>query len=454
MEYIAGVSLEEKLRRDGLVKLEEVRQIGYQIAEGLSAAHAHGLVHRDIKPGNILLEEGTQRVKITDFGLARAVDDISITREGVIAGTPEYMAPEQASGGAVDHRADLFSLGSVLYVMCCGCSPFAADSSLAVLQRLRHEVPRPVQELRPETPEDIARLIALLHAKRPADRPQSAAEVQRLLSRTSDSTSFGRPRQRWSRRRWLIGAGTMVVVGSLGYGISHLLPVQSRPSATTFPASLAAGPVLPQTSPVAAPDRRPMRVLIVVPSRDFFYAEVDPVRNQLAMYGVAWHIASTTLNECRPQPGGPPIQLLVKPDLLLADAKAADYDAIYFCGGKGIEEFAGQGQQGGDARRLIEEALAIQCTVSAMSRGVTVLAEANVLQGRRVACYPWNDSIGLVADRLKARGAICLDQAVVEDGPFLTGREPGDMRAFILAFIKRLRIEPRPPPSSTKSVSP
>ena len=96
----------------GPLEVKEILRIGMQAAPGLAAAHAQGLVHRDIKPANILLENGVERVKLTDFGLARAVDDASLTQSGVIAGTPQYMAPEQARGEPVDHRADLFSLGA------------------------------------------------------------------------------------------------------------------------------------------------------------------------------------------------------------------------------------------------------------------------------------------------------------------------------------------------------
>src|SRR6202035_3884203 len=107
---------------------------GLQAAKGLAAAHAQGLVHRDVKPGNILLENGVQRVKLTDFGLARAVDDASLTQSGVIAGTPLFMSPEQACGESLDHRADLFSLGSVLYTLCTGVPPFRAPNTMAVLK--------------------------------------------------------------------------------------------------------------------------------------------------------------------------------------------------------------------------------------------------------------------------------------------------------------------------------
>ncbi len=126
MPYVDGISLQERIDRDGPLELKEILRISIQIASGLAAAHAQGLVHRDIKPANILLENGVERVLITDFGLARAVDDASFTRSCFLIGTPEYMAPEQANGEHVDHRTDLFSLGSVMYALCTGHSPFRA----------------------------------------------------------------------------------------------------------------------------------------------------------------------------------------------------------------------------------------------------------------------------------------------------------------------------------------
>src|SRR5437588_6254974 len=132
MEYVRGSSLQDRLDQSGPLELKEILRIGMQIASGLAAAHAQGLVHRDIKPANILLENGVERVKLTDFGLARAVDDASLTQSGVVAGTPMYMSPEQADGLPVDCRSDLFSLGSVLYAMCTGRPPFRAPSAVAV----------------------------------------------------------------------------------------------------------------------------------------------------------------------------------------------------------------------------------------------------------------------------------------------------------------------------------
>jgi len=181
MEYIDGQTLQAKIERDGTLQLEEILRIGSQIAVGLAAAHGQGLVHRDIKPGNILLENGVERVKITDFGLARAVDDVGITRTGDVAGTPEFMSPEQAQGLAVEHRSDLFSLGSVLYAMCTGRSPFRADSTVAVLRRVADDMPRPIGEVNPEIPEELVGIIDRLLAKDPDDRFQNAEEVADLL---------------------------------------------------------------------------------------------------------------------------------------------------------------------------------------------------------------------------------------------------------------------------------
>ncbi len=183
MEYIPGLTLQQRLDERGPLDVPTVLRLGRQIAEGLEAAHSQDLIHRDIKPGNILLEAGVlDKVKITDFGLARAADDASLTQSGTIAGTPMYMAPEQALGHKLDRRADLFSLGSVLYQMASGRPPFRAPTALAVLKRVVEETPRPIREIIPETPQWLCDIIAKLHAKNPDDRYQSAQEVADVLA--------------------------------------------------------------------------------------------------------------------------------------------------------------------------------------------------------------------------------------------------------------------------------
>jgi len=195
MELIDAKTLQEKIDAVGILGMNEILRIGSQIAEGLAAAHKQGLIHRDIKPANILLENGVERVKITDFGLARAVDDLSMTRTGEVAGTPQYMSPEQAQGEHVDFRSDLFSLGSVLYAMCTGRPPFRGESAIAVIRRVIDDTPRSIREVNPEIPEWLCKFINKLLAKKPADRFQSAAEVasilEQRLARLQHPSTFG-----------------------------------------------------------------------------------------------------------------------------------------------------------------------------------------------------------------------------------------------------------------------
>ena len=192
MEYIPGRTLQQRLDEHGPLSVMEVLKLGKQIADGLAAAHAQDLIHRDIKPGNILLEGGvTERVKITDFGLARTADDASMTQSGLIAGTPMYMAPEQAMGHKLDQRADLFSFGSVLYQMLSGRPPFRAANTVAVLKRVVDDAPRPIQEIIPEVPTWVCEVVSHLHAKNPEDRYQSAKEVSELLGQCLDDLKAG-----------------------------------------------------------------------------------------------------------------------------------------------------------------------------------------------------------------------------------------------------------------------
>lgn len=181
MPLVACESLQQRIDRQGTLEVAEILRIGMQTASGLAASHAQGLVHRDVKPANILLEKGVDRVLLTDFGLARAADDASLTRTGVVTGTPQYMSPEQARGDAIDARSDLFSLGSVLYAASTGRPPFRAETTLAVLRRITDTQPRPAREINPGVPEWLGSVVDRLHEKLPDKRFASAAEVADLL---------------------------------------------------------------------------------------------------------------------------------------------------------------------------------------------------------------------------------------------------------------------------------
>ena len=187
MEEIRGDTLTRRLLEEGAFDVPEIMEIGVQLANGLAAAHEKGLIHRDIKPSNVLLAEPDGRVKITDFGLARAVGDTGITRDGDVAGTPQYMSPEQAQGNPIDARSDLFSLGSVLYALCTGESPFAGGAPLAVLRRVIDEQPTPIEKLNPQIPGQLREIVDRLLAKQPDDRFATAREVSTALSSLRES---------------------------------------------------------------------------------------------------------------------------------------------------------------------------------------------------------------------------------------------------------------------------
>ncbi len=266
MEYIAGQSLQQKIDARGPLEVREILRIGSQIAFGLAAAHAQGLIHRDVKPANILLENGVQRVKITDFGLARAADDVSCTQTGQIAGTPQYMSPEQAAGEPIDHRSDLFSLGSVLYAMCTGRPAFRADSALAVLRRVCEGTPRAIREVNPDIPDWLVGIIEKLMAKRPANRFQSAEEVGELLERclahvqqpVQVPAPFAAPtppvrRSGGHRRRWLTAATVLLIAAASCLGIAEATGVTQWSLAVRRLVSRHAAPVVARdTPPVAA----------------------------------------------------------------------------------------------------------------------------------------------------------------------------------------------------------
>ncbi|OAI55012.1 hypothetical protein AYO44_13745 [Planctomycetaceae bacterium SCGC AG-212-F19] len=180
MPMLKGASLEDWLKKKGSsLTVGQILKLGREIAKGLAAAHEVGLIHRDIKPANIWLDATTGgRVKILDFGLARPAEtDAQITQSGIIVGTPAYMAPEQATGQKIDGRADLFSLGVVLYRLCSGRLPWKGETAMATLMAVATEEATPLDQLKPELPPALTDLVMKLLAKKPDDRPKSAKAV-------------------------------------------------------------------------------------------------------------------------------------------------------------------------------------------------------------------------------------------------------------------------------------
>ncbi|MEM0925920.1 MAG: serine/threonine-protein kinase [Planctomycetota bacterium] len=181
LAHLRGGSLQDKIDREGPLELESSLSIAMQIADALAAAHRQGVVHRDVKPGNILLEEDGHRVVLSDFGLAQTLDEMQLTASGMIAGTPPYMSPEQAAGNAVDPRSDLFSLGSVLYAMWTGREPFRRRGIAATLVAVAQAEKIPASRIRRDLPQWTTLLLDALHAKDPDDRLADAKQAKNLL---------------------------------------------------------------------------------------------------------------------------------------------------------------------------------------------------------------------------------------------------------------------------------
>ena len=244
MELLKGESLHERLRREEKLPLPEVLRVGREVAEALAAAHATGLTHRDVKPANVWLEAPKGRVKILDFGLARAASqDAALTQEGAIIGTPAYMAPEQARGEAVDARCDLFSLGCVLYRMITGQQPFQGTDTVSTLLAVASHQPAPPVRLDPGVPQEVSDLVMRLLEKEADRRPASAAAVVETLQAVERELaerreSSGRPATlparsvkpaapRDRRQVSLAVAAVLLLGGLIGVGAFTLIRVQT-----------------------------------------------------------------------------------------------------------------------------------------------------------------------------------------------------------------------------------
>jgi hypothetical protein len=240
MRYVPGGSLQQRLDRVGALPLAETLRIGLQVAQGLAAAHAQGLAHRDIKPANVLLEAGSDLALITDFGLARAIDDATLTNSGTVTGTPAYMSPEQARGDLVDHRSDLFSFGGMLYAMATGRPPFRGTAPLSVLRNVCEQSPTPVHRIVESLPAWFDRLVMWLLEKRPEDRPDQASFVadllQRALAHVQHPHAYALPRElltRGDRRSIRVAAtalGSIALAISVGFAAARWRPFANTPS--------------------------------------------------------------------------------------------------------------------------------------------------------------------------------------------------------------------------------
>jgi len=204
-ELLTGEDLEARISREGRIDIATAVLVGYQVARGLSKAHAAGVVHRDLKPDNILLAKDG-RVVVTDFGIARAAAGDAAVTAGGFVGTPAYMAPEQITGRSVDALADVFAFGVLIYEYACGVHPFEAATPLAVVGRVLESDPRPLALRCPELPGSIGDIVARCLKKAPAERFGSASELVGALKTLESPTDRGAHASWWRTHQLVVVA--------------------------------------------------------------------------------------------------------------------------------------------------------------------------------------------------------------------------------------------------------
>jgi len=251
MEYVPGEDLKSFLRRSKKLTVETAVSIGKQICEGLAEAHKLGVVHRDLKPGNIMIDE-EGNVRIMDFGIARSLSAKAVTVAGTMVGTPEYMSPEQAEGKEVDRRSDIYSLGVILFEMVTGQPPFEGESPLSVAMKHKSEAPPNPKKLVPQIPEGLNRLILRCLEKDREKRWQSARELIGELEQVCPATldvkkdvAQKRPRTskeitvQLSLKRAIVPALVFIAIVVIGVVIWQLIPQREAPSAPKIANSIA-----------------------------------------------------------------------------------------------------------------------------------------------------------------------------------------------------------------------
>jgi len=268
MEHVAGEDLKRFIRRAGTLSSGKAIDIAKQVCEGLAEAHRQGVIHRDLKPQNIMIDQDGN-AKIMDFGIARFVDTDRMTGSGVMIGTPEYMSPEQAELKDVDKRADIYSLGIVLYEMVSGRVPFDGETPLSIAMKHKTEKPRNVREWNTQVSAELAAVISKCMEKAPGDRFQNAEDLMEDLNKIEQDLSTAErevPRKKpaptkeiavgFQAKKLIVPAAALVVFGLVTFAVLKFLPKKSgppsSPTATDASAALnmsAQGAVPPSTAP-------------------------------------------------------------------------------------------------------------------------------------------------------------------------------------------------------------
>jgi serine/threonine protein kinase len=426
MELVPGGSADAHLQRHGRFPWRNATELIARICRGLAAAHDAGMIHRDIKPANILLAE---QPKLADFGLSRRTAvATSLTESGVVLGTPMFMSPEQCRGERADSRSDVYSLGATFYALLTGRPPFPGANAMEMMfAHCSAPIPDP-RAVVPEVPEACAAIVKRALAKEPADRFANAKEMGRALkamltdqptlpieAETAKLPALQRAAPR--SRRWVLGiVAAVALTVAVGYG--------------TWWASRGA-PIKPATPTP--------RVLYVLPPRDFSGSDYQTIRDVLQQEGVQMVTASVSREPCQRDERSPGAS--VKPDLSISEVRPTDFDAVIFDGGVGSALFMEGGSSAEQAHNLIRTMAAEGKPVGALAISPVVPARAGVLKGRRATGH--DDDLGRMRFELEKAGAVLVNQPVVWDGPFLTGRDHAAAEELARTLVKKLRAQRR-----------
>ncbi len=438
LELVDGVSLDRFVKKKGPLAAELACHFMRQAALGLQHAHEQGMVHRDVKPQNLMVTRKGQ-VKILDFGLARLVEGDTVpgggegrlTYIGQVMGTPDYIAPEQVSNSrVVDARADIYSLGCTLYHLLAGHPPFPGGAPLERAASHLHKPVPPLGKLRPDLPEDLLAVIGRMMAKSPDRRYQTAGEVARDLASVTRPTpppvpvleptdapalalppvapSRPRPlrprRPRTGRRRSRLALAAVGLGLLLAFGAGAVFAIKALNR-------LARAPAGTPTAKSARP-----KVLLVVPRRDFWASEYAKLCAELRSASAEVVVASSAPGAALPAPPGSPLAV----ELPLIKARACDYAAIIFVSGGPMNEFVSAPLPRSHAKALIDDALREGKVLAALSNGAAVLGRAGALKGKMVT-----GDAGVVG-LLEECGATVLDEDLVADGKIITARTEGE----------------------------
>lgn len=435
MEFVEGESLDQLVVRSGPLPIDKATDIVGQVAEGLQHAFEHGMVHRDIKPQNLMLDE-TGRVRILDFGLARFVREelsealsnaasVGITAEHRTLGTPDYIAPEQASDARTsDIRSDIYSLGCTLYFLLTGQPPFPDGTAMEKMSSHLHVRPTPLTDLRDDVPADLAGLVDRMMVKSPDERFQTPSELLTAIGGIESGT--GNPSRSESLheapaskftaanrtpRRVLILAGLCGVLAIAGFAV---WPTGSGPEGRQ--AGSPAGDM-------------PPRVLFVLPN-SLAFPDYTPVRAVLLQRGVNIETAAfrptVVSNGVDDQP---PFDV----DYLLGDVDPARFDAVIFVGGD-MNDLTNEGDGYSDVKRIAERVKQQQGVLAAICLGLTVLSDADQLSGHEVVFSTF------IEHEFNLERATAINELVHTDGRLVTAEGPEVASEFGEAILAALGV--------------